>query len=111
MGKVSMRGDTFSTKKVYNLKTILMDKRLFPNVLSVEVDTSKIGFGYLTISVSNDDRRSRIHWFELASRIMPSYLLDTENELRDFNEKIFIHKKDLVETLTNIYFKKYGNKN
>ncbi len=97
MGKMMM-GAPFKFKKINKLKTILLDKETFPEIESVTVNEESKGFGYVTITFENVTRRSHIHWYELAVRILPPRIFEEDN-LNAFYYQIFKLNNDPVDTL------------
>ena len=110
MGKViEMKGDFFTKEKVNKLKTMLMDKNTFPDIISVEVcsgnnqDADFIGFGYFTITKANSLRRMHIHWYELAVRVLPSHIIKNDRDLKDFYNTVFNLRMCPVTRLFNYF--------
>ena len=98
MGKII--GDALTIKKTTKIKSILMDKRLFPKIESVEINAEDQGFGYVSISFLHLTRRSHIHWYELTLKILAPAIVDDPEE---YYRRVFIKKEDPVHLLYHFY--------
>lgn len=108
MGKIV--GDDFRFKKVHKIKTILLDKNLFPTIQSVESNAEDQGFGYISITFTDSLKRAHIHWYELTVKILApmviSYMNNLEKDsvdLESFYRRVFVKHEDPVNLLYHFY--------
>ena len=108
MGKII--GDNFTFKKVNKIKTLLLDKKLFPTIESVESNAEDQGFGYISISFTGSPKRAHIHWYELTVKILAPMVINYMNDfdkdsvdLESFYRRVFVKKEDPVNLLYHFY--------
>jgi hypothetical protein len=105
VGKVALLGNKFTFTQRHMIKEILLDKSIFPEIVSVDVNSEKQGFGYFTITLLNSTRRLHIHWYELVVRILADHIIHNQENKQEYYRRVFLNKEEPVNLLFNNYYK------
>ena len=86
---------------------MLLDKNLFPDIESVDVNAENQGFGYFSICFFEATKRAHIHWYELTVKILAPAIINRINEdlidLESYYRRVFIKNEDPVNLLFHFY--------